>query len=1043
MTEAGPNSVCRRCGQELQTPSELPVCDSCALEDALRLMDSAVPLPAGPEPNPEEEFAPLGRLGPYELVKLLGRGGMGAVYKARHPGSDRWVAIKVLAGGVYSDQAARARLKREAQALAQLQHPGIVEVEEIGEAEGLPYLAMTLVDGPNLAELVADHPLEPGRAARLVAQAAEAIQSAHDRGILHRDLKPSNILLGPDDCPRVTDFGLALAGWMAQGVTRAGQTLGSPAYLAPEQITAQLGSAGPATDVYGLGAVLYHLLTGRPPFLAATATDTLEQVLRREVLAPRHLNPAIPFQLEAICLRCLEKRPERRYPTARALVQALHRFIDQPRSLAAGPWLRHQWRRARREYPLRTATSLVLLSAAIVSLVLAVLLVWDNRLLREQLVVNQRLAASERDLRAEEHRQRASLVYAQQIVAAQRAWEMGDVVTTRRSLRATDPTRRGWEHAYLEALLDRQHLRLSGHFGPVNALMFHPLGDQLASVGWDLTTRLWSLPQGRELHQWTPHDGRPLTVAFSPDGQSIASGAQDRRVRLWRGDPPQLERELRLDQGQVTTVAFHPSGGHLAVGDNRGFYHLWDLASGTVALVRQGDLEGLHSIAFSPDGQLLATGGADRSVRLWSFPQGERLRMLHTHRAPVRSVAFSPDGTMLASGSEDRTVRLWRVEDGALLRSLVGHQEAVYALHFAPDGSLVVSASGDRSLRLWDPRTGGLQRVLYGHSGRINTVAFSPDGQWLASGGLDTQVLLWRTDHAPLLRALDGHAGTAHRLAFSPDGRQLLSGSHDGTARLWDLNSGDGVQVASHGARVTAVAFSACGRWAVTGGTDGRCAVWDLAEGNELRVFAPNLGAVRALALAPDGKGAASSYEGRDVRIWSLATAEPLLEFQTEKARIIRLAFGHDGTRLYAAGVGSAEVEVYDAQTGERSKTLDLPGSRSTAMELCPRSHRMAVGQINGMVMVMDSDSGEVIWMAHGHSEAVNRVAWSADGRRLVSAGRDGSHRFWDGEFGHELFTLRDLVDAGIAVAWSHDGRSLAAAGPSGRIWLIDLGHPR
>jgi eukaryotic-like serine/threonine-protein kinase len=1040
MTIPKATRTCLRCGQSLPDGSELPVCSSCALEDALRLADPSVPLAPPPDSKSAKPATALGQLGKYELVELLGRGGMGTVYKAHIPGSDEWVAIKVLAAGVFAEKSARERLKREAQALARLRHRGIVEIHEVGEVDGLPFLVMALVDGPNLAELVREHPLEPRRAARIVTRVAEAVQSAHEAGILHRDLKPSNVLLGPDDRPRLTDFGLAVADWMSRDLTRSGDTLGSPAYLSPEQISAHRGEVRVASDVYAIGAVLYHLLTGRPPFAAATPADTLEQVLRREVLAPRRLNPAVPIELEAICLRCLDKHPERRYPTAGALAEELRRFVDQPRAFAPGQWFWHHWRQARRDHPARATASLFLLIAAILGLALATGLFWRNHQLRQELARAQE-TQSRADIMLEgQEEQRLKLAYAHQIVAAQRAWDSGDVRAARRHLDTTDASRRGWEHRYLETLFDRHELRLKGHGNPVTEIAFHPGGEVLASVGMDLTLRLWSVSDAQEIQQTMAHEERPTGLVFSSDGRSILTGGQDRSVKIWSVDPLALEREFTLDLGRVTTVSLDRAGSRVAAGDNLGRLHLWDRATGARLLTEQGDLQGLFSVVFSPDGQLLATGGRDRSLRLWSVPEGRRLHLINGHRDVVRSLRFSPDGGLLASASDDRTICLWRVSDGVLLFTLTGHQGAVLALDFSNDGSVLASTGADGAIRLWDPRTGVLDQVLHGTSGRLNSVAISPDGQWLASGGNDPEVRLWRIDKPALTHALDGHTDAVSRLAFSRDGRWLLSGSHDGTARLWDLDTGQSQQViADHGARVLAAALSPNNRWAVTSGSDGRCAVWDIAQARQSQVLALEQGPVRGLTFTPDSKCVASSHDSGGVRIWDVATLHPILDIRTETRQINRLAFDPTGTSLYTAGLGAAEVEVWNASTGELRNTFRLPHGQQTALLLAPEGDRIGGGNNLGMVYVMDAESGGSVWSVHGHSKAVSQVAWSPDGERLASCSRDGSLRIWDGRYGYELLLIRDLFSEGFALAWSYDGQQLAAAGRSGRIWVIGL----
>jgi serine/threonine-protein kinase len=275
----------------------------------------------------------------YEVEAVLGRGGMGVVFRARHLRLNRTVALKMTLDGAYAGPRERDRFQREAEAVARLRHPNVVQVYDVGDADGRPYFTMELVDGGSLARKLAGAPQPPREAAQSVATLAGAVHAAHAGGIVHRDLKPSNILLTPDGTPKISDFGLARRLDGGAGLTRTGVAVGTPSYMAPEQARGRPGAVGPAVDVYALGAILYELLTGRPPFRGETAAETVHQVISQEPVPPVLLNPKVPRDLETICLKCLHKDPQRRYGSAATLGEDLTRFLRGEPILArrAGP----------------------------------------------------------------------------------------------------------------------------------------------------------------------------------------------------------------------------------------------------------------------------------------------------------------------------------------------------------------------------------------------------------------------------------------------------------------------------------------------------------------------------------------------------------------------------------------------------------------------------------------------------------------------------------------------------------------------------------
>jgi len=342
--------TCPGCGAEVPPDAPRGYCLKCLFALGTAEPDSVAADHASQPSTPNSQPTPLRSFGDYELLEEIARGGMGIVYRARQKSLGRIVALKVLLFGDQSGKDLAQRFRAEAAAAASLQHPNIVAIHEVSAHEGQPFFVMDFIDGQSLARLAAGQPLPAARAARYVRIVAEAIHYAHERGILHRDLKPSNVLIDPFDQPRVTDFGLAKRLHHDSELTLSGQVLGSPNYMPPEQAAAKRGLVGRRSDVYSLGAILYHLLTGRPPFVGETLTDTLQDVVNKEPVSPRLLNPSVPRDLETLCLKCLEKEPSRRYQTALALAEDLDRFLkaEPIRARRVGPTAR-LWRWCRRK----------------------------------------------------------------------------------------------------------------------------------------------------------------------------------------------------------------------------------------------------------------------------------------------------------------------------------------------------------------------------------------------------------------------------------------------------------------------------------------------------------------------------------------------------------------------------------------------------------------------------------------------------------------------------------------------------------------------
>jgi tRNA A-37 threonylcarbamoyl transferase component Bud32 len=685
----------------------------------------------------------------YEILGELGRGGMGVVYKARHVKLGRLVALKMILSGAHAGEGDLARFRMEAEAIARLQHPNIVQIYEIGEQDGRPFLALEFCGGGSLEKKLGGGPLPPKEAARLAETLAQAMHAAHEAGVVHRDLKPANVLLTKDGTLKITDFGLAKKLDEA-GQTASGAIMGTPSYMAPEQAGGKSAQIGPHTDVYALGTILYERLTGRPPFRAATQLDTILQVVSDEPVPPGQLQPKTPRDLETICLKCLQKEPRKRYASAAALADDLRRFQNgEPVRARPVGRLQRGWRWCRRN-PVGAGLVAALLLGTAVATGLAVWALGERN--------RARLEKEEKDrqlTRAE------WLVYANQLALAQAALNEKDnkdrVNEAGAYLIYAREDYRGWEYRYLwkQCLTKGQAasvLNLNGHTLPVSSICFSPDGKRLASVSADRTVRVWDADTGHLVR--TLLHMRPIAaIVFSPDGQRLASADGDQTVQ---------------------TV------------------HFWDVEKGQEVRAfekREGTL--VHHVTFSPDGKLLAAASADnKTVRVLDVETGQELFALKEHTSEVRALAFSPDGQRLARAWGD-AVRVVDAKTGQELLAPKGRPQKVSVLAFSPDGKRLAVAFDE--VWLWDVGTGHELLILKGNGGGlllrgitsgVQALAFSPDGKRLASASADV-VRLWETDVGQEVLVLRGHTGPVSALAFSPNGRLLASASGT-TVQLWD-----------------------------------------------------------------------------------------------------------------------------------------------------------------------------------------------------------------------------------------------------------------
>jgi WD40 repeat protein len=976
----------------------------------------------------------------YEVQTVLGRGGVGVVYKAWHLRLKRPVALKMLLAGPYADVEQRERFQREAEAVAGLRHANIVQVHDVGELDGRPYFTMEYVEGGSLARQLAGTPQPARQAAELVATLAGAVQVAHDGGVLHRDLKLANVLLTADGTPKITDFGLARRLEGEAGLTRSGAPMGTPSYMAPEQAQGRAHAMGPAVDVYALGAILYELLTGRPPFKGETATETMLQVVSQEPVPPSRLNAPVPRDPETICLKCLEKEPARRYASAGELAEDLGRFLRyEPIRARRVGWLGRLGRWGRRN-PVPAALVSALVVTGVVALV-AIVWQWRNAEYARQEAVGARERAEQAGAGERWERYRSNLAAA----AAALYLQNGDMA--RRALAEAPEEHRNWEWQYLHGQLDSARAVLPG-VRETDDLRWlpalSPSGTQAATVDADRrTVRLWDVATGTAAGALRGHEGPVHVLAYSPDGKRLATGSDDHTVRVW---DPVAGRELAVLRGHdkpVGWLCFSPDGRRiLSTGGDRGC--LWDAATGRAVAVLAPVRD--RNAAFTPDGQRLVVA-VGRRVCLWDATAGRQLALTGSHEYDVTDLALSPDGKrVLSHGDHEKTIRLWDGATGHEVAVLRGHTVSPGAFAFSPDGSRLVSGNSypDTAARLWDAAAGRPIAVLRGHTNTVRSVAFNPDGRHIVSASLDQTVRLWDGETGRPGPSLHGHTGSLAGALFSPDGTRVVTCSLDQTLRLWDAASGDLVAVLrGHRGDVRGAVFTAGGGVLVSLAGDGEVRVWDMQLAERNGILLGHTSFVYDVAFSPDGTRAASAAWDGAVRVWDVTTGlqTACLQYDRRQADddIVSSVAWHPGGRQLAAVTRNDRIILWDLATGKPRRVLAAPTGDWTGdcrAVFNPAGTLLAAGSRDGRVRFWDVATGKAVGELRGHHGPAPDVAFNPDGTRLASAGYDRTVRLWDVASRAAVAVLP--ADESYRVAYSSDGRLVAACSQGGSVRLWD-----
>ena len=943
-----------------------------------QLMERMERLPSTPILKTADTSEPVIRhFGDYQLQVELGRGGMGVVFRAEQISLHRPVALKMILAGQLASPDAVERFRREAEAAAHLDHPNIVPVYEVGTCDGHHYFSMKLLTGRSLSEAKPDWSVlrsdEPSasvshtelrarqrKVARLVETLARAVDHAHQRGVLHRDLKPGNVLIDEAGEPHITDFGLAKRMGHDAELTSSHALVGTPAYMSPEQAIGAKHLTT-ASDVYGLGAILYELLTGRRLFQGDSPTQILRMVLETEPTAPRAIERRLSLDLETICLKCLQKEPQQRYVSAAALATDLRHFLkgEPIQARPVGTFGRFgRWCRRNPVIASLTAGAFLSLTVGLSVATFFAFKAADQAVSeRKQRGIAERrtneavtAAALEKDARGlAERKEKEALaaqaelaqkadalqrqIYRNTVSLAYREWQAQNGSQAAILLNSCDPKLRGWEWSYCSRLTRLQQLELrKDPHEAFDGVVFSPDGSRIAGAGELGTVIVWDAVTGQELFsvkyprlENAKFQGRRVdAIKYTPDGTRLVVAGLDYRVRLLDAhDGHEVATFGDFDSG-VNSVAISADGRRIAA--SRGYegvatsyeIRVWDIATRQQQFNLNGHTHSVSGIAFSPDGRRLVSGSNDRRVKVWDLESGREVMNFSIDTGEVAGVTYSRDGERILAAGGDSLVHLWNATTGEPLPPLSGHRNGVRSIACSPDGQRYASASLDGTAAVWNAKTGERLWTLQGHDWNLNSLAFSHDGRRLATAGADRRINVWDATADPQHRVLKGHLNPIGALSISHDGQCAATLApqsslvHANEYAVWDLDSGELVRIDQQFVETReghlpyrSLDFGPEFQLASGGSqfTERNIQVWDALSGRTLSKFSvPEGTTVNSTSLSPDGQTIAVASDDAVVRLFDAKSGEAKLSFRGHEKSVGVVRFSPDGGMLASGG---------------------------------------------------------------------------------------------------------------------------------------------
>ncbi len=997
-------------------------------------------------PTRRLDSEPVEWINQYQLEAEVGRGGMGVVYKAVDVVLHRPVALKMMLAGPFASSVARVRFRQEAELAVRVRDHRVVQVYEIGEFHGNPFVAFEWIEGGSLADVRRSRIFTPIQAAELIEEIARAVHLAHTQGVIHRDLKPANILLTPDGKPKIADFGLARLYDQRPGLTISGSLMGTPHYMAPEQAVGDSKSVGPCSDIYSLGAILYELLSGRPPLQANSTAEALRLIMQQDPTSIRTSVASCPVDLDVIALKCLSKKPTDRYHSAQDLADDLRRFLSGLPITARpiGPVKKI------RLWCKRNPTIASLVAMVIASLTAGVIVssgfayrayqeaarsqsdaraARDSELLANQMTELAQIA--ERKARANAYDANALLL--------QNAWEDKEVERFLKVLAKLEPVEgqedlRGFEWHYWNTRFQTTSEKVSTGHGFVTSAIFNRDGSKIAFADIDGNVTLIDAVSRAVEFTIHAHHSQLNQLCFVEHDSKLACAGEDGQIKIL--DANDGHEILALPGHSLSIRRLKEVSTGLLSRSEDGTVRLWSLESGQELQRFDSQSIGIGDMDVNPSQTRLLTSSGLGALDLWDLTTHQRIAQWHIGES-IPGLAFSPDGQSVAICGHAGLCGVLDAETGKPRFPLMHSLHSQWEVRFHPSGQSFYVAGNDSVVRHFQADTGVELEPLIGHVGNITSVVCHPtEPDTLLTSGADGIVRRWNPHFRPNPLVHQQAYIRPHQFGFDSSGSYLAIPTQGGAIDYLDLRARASkvLNASDAGELVHAVICSQKGDRVFAATIENELGVWNVdSAARHTRQFPQT---IYCLALNSAEDRLALGCADGSIHICDTTTLESITVLSRHQGNVIDVQFADDGKLLYSSGFDGA-LNLWDCATWTHDKTLVQHETKFFKLALAPHNDNLAVASEDGTVHIRDRKNGQLLDVLRGHGGPVRSVCYSPDGRRLATGGYDRTVRVWDTETGQEVLTFSNHAGDVMDVQFSPTGKYLASLANGGevRVW--------